>query len=419
MTMDTSNVATAASVVCEGTLGNVAGVGESTTRQGSTSTSSEHDITTAPRQFPSPLLGLPNTPLPPSYLQYISEMARHYVEAPVQQRDKWTPCSFLTTADSLDAKPVSKKKQKRKDWQQWDYDSEDETYQRLKAKHDNSHVTLHVPCPAKKEKPENKGAAKPDNGRTHLYESMDTSALVALGMVWEDAITASLLPLARQHVARCRRLEQQKPSETASPSPNDMSNRSEGEARMDPFQEWTLPPEQAIWRLAQEDASSELSSTLPPTRVSNQCFDRASSVNEMLVNRFGNREQREQQAVDNWCHSRNLDPTFVKNNMDLYGVVLPRAPTTPLVSEEDTLQDRQARYDMLYERRSRANIVKKKHVPANERNRAALSGKGDDVVSNEEGQNESVAKAIKKADSGIVIGCRISIIVDGTIEGLL
>jgi hypothetical protein len=375
-------VAAAASIACEGTPGNAAGASESTTQ----------------RQIPSPLLGLPNTPLPPSYLQYLSEVARSYVEEP-HQRDKWMPRAFLTTADSLDAKPVSKRRH-RKEWQQWDYDSEDETYQRLKTSHDNNHVTLHVPCPAKKEKPENKAGTKSNNGRTHLYESMDTSALVALGMVWEDAITASLLPLARQHVARCRRLEQQKLSELR--STNDMSNRSEEEARMDPFQEWTLPPEQAIWRLAQEGVNSELPSSLPPTRVSNQCFDRTSSVNEMLVNRFGTEDQREQRAVDNWCRSRNLDPTFVDNNMDLYGVVLSHAPTTPLVTEE-SLQERQERYDMLYERRSKANIVKKKRAAGGEKNRSTLPGKNkDDDLSEEEGQNERVAEVTNKAHSEIV-----------------
>lgn len=390
---DISNIAASASVVCGDTPGNAAGLGESTTRQ---------DITTARGQRPSPLLGLPNTPLPPSYLQYLSEMARSHVEEPVQQRDEWISHSFLTSADSLDAKLVSKKQRKRKEWQQWDYDSEDETYQTLKAKHENSHVTLHVPCPAKKAKPEKNEATKLDNGRTHLYESMDTSALVALGMAWEDAITTSLLPLARQHVARCRRLEQQKLSETR--STHDMSNRSEQEARMDPFQEWTLPPEQAIWRLAQEGTSASLPSSLPPTRVSNQCFDRTSSVNEMLVNRFGNREQREQQAVDNWCRSRNLDTTFVHNNMDLYGVILPRAPTTPLVSENETLQDRQDRYDLLYGKRSRANIVKKKRAVVNEQNITTLPGKSDDDLGEqEEGQDERVAKASKNAKSEAIV----------------
>lgn len=67
-------------------------------------------------------------------------------------------------------------------------------------------------------------ASDPDASRDHLtastlssysvlWESLDISALVALGMIAEEMVTALLLPLAACHVQHCRRMEEQEASE--------------------------------------------------------------------------------------------------------------------------------------------------------------------------------------------------------------
>ncbi len=101
-----------------------------------------------------------------------------------------------------------------------------------------------------------------------LCESFDDSALVAIGMIVEEMITASLLPFAGCHVLRCQQL-QVKPSQDeallASVAPIapvklfhpisnqplvfDIRNLPENESA---FNAWTLPPEEAILRMASQ-----------------------------------------------------------------------------------------------------------------------------------------------------------------------
>lgn len=98
-----------------------------------------------------------------------------------------------------------------------------------------------------------------------LYESFDDSALVAIGMFVEEMITASLLPFAGCHVLRCQQLER-KPSKDEAllvpvqqvslthPISNqtimfDPRNLPDEE---NPFSAWTLPPDEAIIKIASQ-----------------------------------------------------------------------------------------------------------------------------------------------------------------------
>jgi hypothetical protein len=290
------------------------------------------------------LLFLRNTPLPPSHLRYLTEKAREYVEDPIQKNDVWESHTFLASSDSSDDEKTFKTKYKPKDWQQWEYDAEDETYLATKklVKKRKRLLTMHVPCPTSKFDPRTKkthGKGRASVKKSCLYKSFDDSALVALGIVWEEMITASLLPLARQHVARCRRLEQ------------NIAPRSSDVARLDPFQEWTLPPEQAIWRLAREGVTAVLPSAHALAR--GHVFDRESSVNASLVKCLGNSEPRKQQAVDDWCHTHGLDPPLVKSNMDIYGVFLPHPPTVLPRKPMLTDREREDRSDKLDRKQKR------------------------------------------------------------------
>ena len=344
---------------------------------------------------------LPNTPLPPSHLQYLNDKARSFIEnESAEEKYDWIAHSFLTNEDPLFER-ANKKTRIRKKWQQWEYDSEDETYQSLKKKETENQVTLHVPCPPKKDSSAKANKNESDNGSANkkdsrLYQSLDDSALVALGMVWEDMITASLMPLARQYVARCRRLEQEREENASS---NDVSDKTEEEARVDLFREWTLPPEQAIWRLAQEGIKSKLPSTQPPTRASNQFFDTTTPVNDMLMNRLGGTEQRQQQVVDDWCRTHDLDPAFVCNNMDLYGVILPRTPTIAASRVQMTSRYREDRNEVL---RRNLEILKMKQATASketvepshlqkDNGSTAPSAKQDESTSPKEERIETVA----------------------------
>lgn len=209
-----------------------------------------------------PLLDLPNNPMPPSHLEWIVQRA---TKKTMTQHVTWKKHTFLALPDHESEPPnarPSASKLKRLDWQTWTYDSEDETYQLVK-KSFTPRKTVDVTVPF---------AAKFRVTEQCMSESFDTSAKVSMGVAIEEMVTASLLPLARDHVKRCRLL-------------------GEREA----FDEWTLPPEEAIFKLNAGHAS-------------------LGSVQEHSVAGF-----------DEWCKSRDLDPEFVQKNKDLYGRVHPFA----------------------------------------------------------------------------------------------
>lgn len=96
-----------------------------------------------------------------------------------------------------------------------------------------------------------------------LAETFDTSALVAIGMMIEDIVTASLLPLAGCHVLRCRELESKlSPDEALLAPPTEVTLThpvSTQPIKFDPrnlpddessFKAWTMPPEEAIMQIA-------------------------------------------------------------------------------------------------------------------------------------------------------------------------
>jgi hypothetical protein len=99
-----------------------------------------------------------------------------------------------------------------------------------------------------------------------LTEKFDTSAIVAIGMMLEEILTASLLPFAGCHVLRCRQLESKPTTKDAAiltptsevklkhpishqPITFDPRNLSDEESA---FLAWTLPPEEAILQLARQ-----------------------------------------------------------------------------------------------------------------------------------------------------------------------
>lgn len=268
----------------------------------------------------NPLLFLPNAPLPPSHLQFLAVKARAYVKQPPRRPDALKSHGFLTLTSDDGPEPVNN----------------DETCQTKKKtlKKRKRLVTTNVSGPL-----DNKVVP---SAKTQLFQTLDDSALVALGMAWEDMVTASLLPLAQRHVAQCRKLEQ------GAAALSDLRAK-----RSSAFQEWTLPPEQAIWRLAQERNQTERLTSNSPTFA--QCSGMSESSVFSAVDAF---EAQQEKAVDSWCRRRELDPTHVSRNMDLYGVFLPRAPTintskaqsTATISHDEKVE---RRYTKLSKKRQR------------------------------------------------------------------
>lgn len=104
-----------------------------------------------------------------------------------------------------------------------------------------------------------------------LWGSFDQSALVAVGMVMEDVLTASLLPLAEQHVQRCRTI-------------ND---------RNEAFTQWTLPPLEAIAKLATKEDPDPGTAGAPTARIPNRTV--------VTDGHEGSRDYTTGAAAELWC----------------------------------------------------------------------------------------------------------------------
>lgn len=201
-------------------------------------------------QWENPLLGLPNVPLPPSHLHYLSQ------------------------------------------------------------------TTLSIPEFEKK-----------------LEEGFADSALVAIGMLIEEMITASLLPLAGFHVLRCREIEKLSTDvsdamDQTQPSPDKSDIRQLSHPTMPQkiwsdqisvnrndivCDEWTLPPEEAMLKLLEQNAipNDGLELTSPPTR-------------SMIApaNNYRRPPTNEWQSIQKWSKAQGLDPYYVVQNMDVYRLFL-------------------------------------------------------------------------------------------------
>lgn len=179
-----------------------------------------------------------------------------------------------------------------------------------------------------------------------LLAMFDQSSLIAMGMLLEEMLTTSLLPLAQAHVQACREMESRlnpdskdtakKPGETWNPEttiPDEAGSAAPPAKNMGPqrgmdqqlaakvaaedfFHRLTLPPEEAILKLVQErqlDTTMGLPFLYPPTRT--LCENRTAVAPHVTAMR--------------WCAQHGLDIDFVQSNMDLFSAFLPIAPKFP------------------------------------------------------------------------------------------
>lgn len=174
---------------------------------------------------------------------------------------------------------------------------------------------------------------KPD-----MERRFDHSALVAIGMFLEEMITASLLPLAGCHVMRCRELEARS-SETylqesgfAKSEIHPITGQNVGKLiaqkqqagdANDVYEEWTLPPEEALQKVAKEQK-----------QLLKHCFLPTSLSVTRTMNDSEKREA-EQSTSTSWCREQHLDTTFVRKNMDVFGLFIPSPPIEGSLPNED------------------------------------------------------------------------------------
>ena len=169
-----------------------------------------------------------------------------------------------------------------------------------------------------------------------VVESCDTSALVAMGMVLEEAITANLLPLAEYHVQRCRALEQQEEE-------YELQQEAAGillplQYERESFHQWTLPPEEAILNIMESSVSASqtanntgknviqdggrglLPTACHPTlsiHAGTQSNPHQDSKTEAAL---------QQHAAGQWCDQQQLQRKVVRKNMDLFHWFVPTKP---------------------------------------------------------------------------------------------
>ena len=91
--------------------------------------------------------------------------------------------------------------------------------------------------------------------------TMHVSAYVAVGMAVEEALTTRLMPLAKAHVERCRRLEREARDHAAECQREESITKTQSSqkkllkrlaAAKHTFDAWTLPPAEALMQLARD-----------------------------------------------------------------------------------------------------------------------------------------------------------------------
>ena len=98
---------------------------------------------------------------------------------------------------------------------------------------------------------------------TQNNHKMHVSAYVAVGMAVEEALTTRLMPLAKAHVERCRRLERKvRDHATECRSEESITKTQSSQKKLkllkrlasakDSFDAWTLPPAEAVIQLARD-----------------------------------------------------------------------------------------------------------------------------------------------------------------------
>lgn len=173
-------------------------------------------------------------------------------------------------------------------------------------------------------------ASQSPNFKSKLENRFGDSALVATGMLVEEMITASLMPLAGYHVMRCRELEARREKVEANSNSDKVDQAMDrrpivhpitgkvmqaDELLIDPLEkpseEWTLPPDEAMMKLLEQDAiPSEGLRLVPPASQT------LGDPNRKISDKYQN-------SMQLWTKDNKVDRKQVVENMDIYRIFLP------------------------------------------------------------------------------------------------
>lgn len=170
-----------------------------------------------------------------------------------------------------------------------------------------------------------------------LNRAFGDSAMVAIGMLVEEMVTASLLPLAGLHVLRCRELEEASSDEPIAVNRQSSLHPVSGKVvqTLQPskfrkednaFQEWTLPPEEALHKLYMDGRfqPDDFPTVLPPTCTITPRFRRDKAM------RLGTSTSPELEcliATNKFVYTHHLSQDLVKDNMDFFGLLMGLDPS--------------------------------------------------------------------------------------------
>lgn len=138
-----------------------------------------------------------------------------------------------------------------------------------------------------------------------VMNTMDHSAAVTAACLLEEMMTTILMPLAKKHVVRCRKLDMEAVSK----------ERGEEGIAMD---DWTLPPEEALLKIIDET----------PDAANNMAFPTALLPTFCNNNHKGSELEGTHKSFENWCSAHTVSTAFVKKNMHMFKYVLSDDPTS-------------------------------------------------------------------------------------------
>lgn len=189
------------------------------------------------------------------------------------------------------------------------------------------------------------------NEASNVVLTMDETALISVGIMVEEAMTAMMIPLAREHVAHCRRLElKEEIVRERSEVRGVWSGGKKKQVRLDKvkeasFVDWTLPPIHAITNLVGKSpfGFAHLSSTLPPTMSSTMVrrlhvakkiipkqmdIDTPRLISQKDVMSVDDKIHLQHEAINHWCNMHGFDTDFVANNTDIFRLFLDQSIVT-------------------------------------------------------------------------------------------
>lgn len=183
-----------------------------------------------------------------------------------------------------------------------------------------------------------------------LWETWDTSALVAMGMLLEDMLTVTFLPLAYQHTQRCQRLAKPHHYGTGTDEAEAISQNHNYDDEA--YREWTIPPRECLAAIAtrrQPPATllhAGMPTALPPTRIcqpnpirTNSSGDEQANVTT-TTNSTATTNATHHHGSNHYCHNNN------SGGSSLYATPTDQTPPTKEQVDNVDVDDEQQRKRM-------------------------------------------------------------------------